>query len=278
MHKSKRTKTVLALVTAFALLAGPLSITNANAGMAMNDKAILKAKQKLIQAMIDGTEAAVQKQIDLDKAAATSEDCVSLSEKSRDTALKTTAAKKVSDPGKIIQNSTCFVDVAHVDIPIQVVSTGIGFIDGIIKAELQKFLTSACTASTGFLGDLTNVANAVFDGADLDTLGGMVFDYAAKELPTADALATQATQVLQQQLQASANTYITSLVNQAAGSIKPVGTTLPPELQTQFNTIVKNAGSTLTSNAITTAQMYITTQVQMDAFQCALGQANATCP
>lgn len=282
-------KFTVVMTTVVALLASPLSLTVANAGMAMNNPEVLAIKKKVIEAMIAGTEAAVQKQVDLDTDAAASEDCNDLHARAVAIAKETVTASKPPEPSKIIQNSTCFVDLAQFDIPIMVTSSGIGFIDAIIDSYIHQFITDGCSAATGFLDDITGGALSAFDGVNLDNLGSMVFDYAAAEIPELAAVADLGT-LPANDFTGQANAYLNLLTNVSnvtatidTSSLDPndpffLSQIRTPEVSAQLDNTIATAGSILTPAAVSSALTNIKTPTQLSEFQCALGQKNATCP
>lgn len=289
MPNLKLNKFTVVMTTVVALLVSPLSLTVANAGMAMNNPEVLIIKKKVIEAMISGTEAAAQKQVDLDTDAAASEDCNDLHARAAAKAKETVTASKPPEPSKIIQNSTCFVDLAQFDIPILVTSSGIGFIDAIIDSYIHQFITDGCSAATGFLDDITGGALSTFDGANLDNLGAMVFDYAATAMPELAAVADNGA-LPANDFTGQANAYLSLLTNVSGvtatmdtSSINPndpflLSQTKTPELSAQLEATIATAGSILTPAAVSTARANIQTPTQLSEFQCVLGQKNATCP
>lgn len=163
------------------LLASPVAQTTAVAAT-VSDPGLAALKASLLKEMSAAAQASTQRQATQDATARASGECSDI-----DTTARNAAAARISrlsppDPTKIIQNTTCFVDVATVQIPV--ILTGIGFIDAIIKEALQRFMTGSCQKASGFLSDLKSsaltqlnsntggTANLLLNYANTATAGG----------------------------------------------------------------------------------------------------------
>ena len=100
--------------------------------------------------------AVLLEQLAEDRKAKEDQICEEMSEVAKDAAKSSIESNMAADPSKIVQNTTCFTDVATVKIPI--IMTGYGFIDKIIQSSLQKFMTGACGKAQDFMADLKTKA------------------------------------------------------------------------------------------------------------------------
>lgn len=139
------------------VLAGQAALpTLSFAATGWNDPKFLQEKAELLMARAVGAQlqqTAIQAR---DAAALSSAECTAISTSARDAAKSYIERGQPISPEKVIQNSTCFLDVMDIKIPVSM--TGIGFLDGIIGKLLTKLMSSACSKSMAFINDLKNNA------------------------------------------------------------------------------------------------------------------------
>lgn len=175
MLKLNLKRITCAALSAVVLAAPMLATTTASAGVSLNDPAILQIKAAMIQAMQQGTQAQAAQQAQQDQAARSSQDCTDIANEAKNSANAVVTRNQPPDPTKVVQNTTCFVDIATVQIPV--IMTGMSFIDSIINSQVQKFLTGACNKAQSFLGDLQSQAMAQLNNAT-GGAAGLVMGYA----------------------------------------------------------------------------------------------------
>lgn len=231
-------------VVSVAMLTSPIAISPAVAGTGLNDPQVIAIKQQLLAAMAAGATAQVSAQQQQDTAAKQSNDCNDISQRALASAQAVIGRGTPPDPTKIIQQTTCFIDVAMVEIPV--VLTGIGFIDGLIRQYLQKFLTGQCTKATNFLGDLQNQALAQLSQST--GAAGLAMGYATTGNINLGALQNAATTLTQGYLaNAGANTVSNQFGGGMANGISDVGTAM--------NSIQRTATSAFCSIGIADAAL-----------------------
>ena len=152
-----------------------------------------------------------------DQAAQSSNECTVLAESKKTAALDHMKRGQPPDPSRIIQNTTCFVDLASIKIPVAL--TGIGFLDGFINMFLSKMVNDSCNKLGTFIADLkssalSQIANST--GASLSlsqinlttipvTIDGRTFNVEDTQLGTAALIAAGTTAAAQAVAQATAN-------------------------------------------------------------------------
>lgn len=145
-------KAILVMVLASQAVIPTLSF----AATGWNDPQFLREKAELLMARAVGAQlqqAAIQAR---DAAALSSAECTAIGTAARDAAKSYVERGQPISPESVIQNSTCFLDVMDIKIPVSM--TGIGFLDGIIGKLLTNLMSSACSKSMAFINDLKNNA------------------------------------------------------------------------------------------------------------------------
>lgn len=235
-HNLKRLACVA--MAAVASLMGATAPAPATA-QSLNDPQVLQIKAAMIQAMINGNSAQAAAQAQQDAAARTSAECAAVQAEAQRSAEAKVIRNTPPDPTKVIQNTTCYVDVATVQIPV--ILTGIPFIDTIIQQYLQRFLTGQCNRSLNFFGTLQNTALAQLRSGG----GSLVLNYAQTGLPNLGALQ-----------------------NAGAANIPPGSTVPPPNTNSAINGVNDMFNNLQNTWAGSSAML-----------MCSLGIADATyCP
>ena len=176
MKMLNQKKSFKAVLTSVAIAVSAFSAP-AHADTA-KDTAVLLFKAALITEMQRAAEEYAAKQAEKEAAANSSADCQAIDQAGVDAAKASLERNQPPDPTKIIQNTTCFVDVSKVKIPITI--TGMGFIQPIINALLQKFMTGACGKAQNFL---TDMATTAVKQLDQKTDGSLSFAYSLVPAP-----------------------------------------------------------------------------------------------
>lgn len=156
----------LALVCAGSSLFAPL----AKAQSLWSDPAYVQRQADLSVARVAGLAAQQAVVAARDSAALTSATCTSLDDARRLAAEAYVTRGQPPDPSRIIQNTTCFLDVAATQIPVAL--TGIGFLDGLINGFLSRMINGACSQLSSYIGDLKNSAMSQISGAVSSATGG----------------------------------------------------------------------------------------------------------
>lgn len=172
-----------------AVLASAVGATLAVSTVSAADLDDIAEKQRTAEfraAVSKEIQTAVQKQSEKqrqnDRQAEEAQECKDIFEAGKMIAENAVRRNTPPDPTKIIQNTTCFTDLSAVKIPVIV--TGMGFIDSIIKAAIQRFLTGACSKAQNFLGDLQSTAMSQLNNG----IGGALnFGYSKIPSPVANA-------------------------------------------------------------------------------------------
>lgn len=139
------------------VLAGQAAIpTLSFAATGWNDPQFLQEKAELLMARATGAQAQQSAIDSRDAAALSSAECTAISTSARDAATAYVSRGQPISPETVIQNSTCFLDVMDIKIPVSM--TGIGFLDSIIGSLMSKLMSSACSKSMSFINDLKNSA------------------------------------------------------------------------------------------------------------------------
>lgn len=157
---------LMALLCAGSALLAP----SAQAASLWNDPSYIQRQAELAIAKAAGK--ALQQAVIAarDSEALTSASCTDLDTARRNAALEFYERGQPPDPSKIIQNTTCFIDVAAIKIPVSL--TGIGFLDGLISDFGQKMMNGACGKLGSYINDLKNSAMSQISGAVSGATGG----------------------------------------------------------------------------------------------------------
>lgn len=91
---------------------------------------------------------------DINAMAASSPDCDNLMKAKKQAAENHIKNKIPPDPTKTIQNSTCFIDVMNIQIPM----SGIGFLDSVVSFLGPYVQNSACNATAGWWNEMKTKA------------------------------------------------------------------------------------------------------------------------
>lgn len=121
------------------------------------------------------------KQNEADQQAKDEQTCTDIEEAAKQAAERKIMRNAPPDPSKIIQNTSCFLDLATVKIPV--IMTGMGFIDSIIQQAIQRFMTGVCKKAQNFLGDLQSKAMQQVQSVAGNGVAGLALDYAQTALP-----------------------------------------------------------------------------------------------
>lgn len=157
---------LLALLCAGSALVAP----SVQAASLWNDPSYIQRQAELVLAQAAGKAAQDAVIAARNSEALTSASCTDLETARRNAALEFYNRGQPPDPSNIIQNTTCFIDVAAIKIPVSL--TGIGFLDGLISSFGQKMINGACGKLGSYINDLKNSAMSQISGAVAGATGG----------------------------------------------------------------------------------------------------------
>lgn len=150
-----------ALSAALVFLLTPLASIAAGG---MDDPRLLMEKAELLMARATGAQAQGSAVASRNAQALSAAECTAIEASARDAAAAYVDRGQPVSPGSVIQNSTCFMDILGIKIPVSM--TGIGWLDGVISTVASKAMTSACSAGMSYMNDLRSSAvNQIRSGA-----------------------------------------------------------------------------------------------------------------
>ena len=151
------------LAVAVLGIAGLIGAPSVAFSATAEEAALLQEKIDILQARMSGNQSlntAIQSR---DTQALSSAECTAIEAAAKQAATEYVKRGQPVSPEKVIQNSTCFLDVIQIRIPVSI--TGIGFLDAILNQFLNKMLTSSCDKGMAFLNDLkTSAINQITSG------------------------------------------------------------------------------------------------------------------
>ncbi|MGJ7523511.1 hypothetical protein ACSFA0_23725 [Variovorax sp. LT1P1] len=162
MHKRPERTAGTKLAATLALM---LAVTCAHSATGWDDPKFLQEKAELLMARATGAQAQQTAVAARDTKALSSAECTALEVSAKQAATQYVERGVVVSPGSVIQNSTCFLDIAQIKIPVSL--TGIGFLDGLINRFMTNLMSSACAKGMSFLNDLKSSAiNQITSGVN----------------------------------------------------------------------------------------------------------------
>ncbi|MGJ7523510.1 hypothetical protein ACSFA0_23720 [Variovorax sp. LT1P1] len=135
-----------------------------------SDPAYIQRQADLTTARRAGVDAEAAAGAVRDAAALASASCTDLDAARKTSALAFMDRGQPPDPSRVIQNSTCFLDVAAFQVPVSL--TGIGFLDGLLNNIMTKMVAGACGKLNSYISDLKNSALSQISGAIRNATGG----------------------------------------------------------------------------------------------------------
>lgn len=128
-----------------------------------DDPRFMQEKAEILMARAAGAQTQQTAISARDAAALNSAECTALETASRDAARDYVERGQPISPESIIQNTTCFLDIAQIRIPVSM--TGIGFLDNIIGGLMSRLMTSACSQGMAYMNNLrTSAINQIRSG------------------------------------------------------------------------------------------------------------------
>lgn len=206
------------LASVIPLLLSAFICSSAEATNLWSDPAYIQRQAELQIARLDGVSAQKAVTSMRDSEAVSSATCTQLDEARKEAAVAFMERGQPPDPSRVIQNSTCYLDVIGIKIPVAL--TGIGWLDGVISNVLQKVQAGACGKLNSYVDDLKNNAASQIrntTGGALN-LGQLNADSISLNIGGQNVQVNGSTDV-SSVLQQAGNTAATQAVNEATANI-----------------------------------------------------------
>lgn len=157
-------------ILTLALTSSAFLMPSAQAASLWSDPAFVQRQAELVIAQTAGKAAQDAVIATRNSDALSSASCTELATARKTSALQFYKRGQPPDPSNIIQNTTCFIDISAIKIPVSL--TGIGFLDGLISGFATKMLNNSCGKLGSFITDLKNSALSQIGSVVGSTTGG----------------------------------------------------------------------------------------------------------